>query len=248
MRALWLALGFLTRIPVPSVDVRAGDLAAAARLWPVAGVAVGMAALFGQALGAWAASPLVGAAFGVGAWALASGGLHLDALSDSFDGLGVVGDRERRLAAMRDSRAGSIGAAALAVWVVTKVTLLHACAEQGTALLAALSAPVVARALAVLDARTEPPAAPGGLFAAIAAEVGWGHVLVAVVLGGVLSAAPLALTPHAARRLALAWMASAALGSAWARGWRARIGGSTGDVLGAGIELREGVVLLLLAG
>jgi adenosylcobinamide-GDP ribazoletransferase len=248
VRALWLALGFLTRLPVPHVELRPGDLAGAARLWPLAGVVVGACVLAGQLFGAWCATPLVGAALGVAAGALASGGLHLDALCDSFDGLGVVGDRERRLAAMRDSRAGSLGAAAVALWVVLKVALLHACAEAGTSLLAVVAAPVVARALAVLDARTEPPATPNGLFAALSAEVRWVHVGVAIVLGVALSALPLLVAPHAALRLALAWGASAAVGSAWARGWRARVGGSTGDVLGAGIELREGVVLLLLAG
>lgn len=247
MRALGLALGFLTRLPVPYVEVAPGDLARAARLWPVAGLMVALASLGAQLAGAWLVTPLVGAVAAVAASALLSGGLHLDAWSDSFDGLGVVGDRERRLSAMRDPRAGSLGAAATALLVVLKVALVLACAERGTALLALLAAPVLARAFAVVDACVEPAATPSGLYAALEAEVRVRDALLAVVLAAAIAAAPLVVVPQARAALAMSAVTAWLLGAIWARSWRARIGGSTGDVLGAGVELREVVVLAVLA-
>lgn len=247
MRALVLALGFLTRLPVPYVDVAPGDLARAARYWPAAGLIVALAALVAQTAGALMVTPLVGAVTAVAASALMSGGLHLDAWSDAFDGLGVVGDRERRISAMRDPRAGSLGAAATALLMVLKVALVLACAERGTSLLALLAAPVLARALAVVDACTEPAATPSGLYAALEAEVRARDAVVAVVLASFISAAPLVVVPQARTALAVSAVTSWLVGAVWARSWRARIGGSTGDVLGAGIELREAVVLAVLA-
>ncbi len=247
MRALSLALGFLTRLPVPYVEVAPGDLARAARLWPVAGLVVALASLGAQIAGAWTVTPLVGAVAAVAASAMMSGGLHLDAWSDSFDGLGVVGDRERRLSAMRDPRAGSLGAAATALLVVLKVALVLACAERGTALLALLAAPVLARAFAVVDACVEPAATPSGLYAALEAEVRARDAVVAVLLGAVIAAAPLVVVPQARAALAVSAVTAWLLGGIWARSWRARIGGSTGDILGAGIEVREVVMLAVLA-
>ena len=82
----------------------------------------------------------------VGGWALATGAIHLDGLADSADALGG-GDRERRLAIMRDSQIGSFGALALVLVVVLKIALVAAVLARGHHLWL-IAIPAVGRAAA----------------------------------------------------------------------------------------------------
>jgi adenosylcobinamide-GDP ribazoletransferase len=167
--------------------------------------------------------------------ALLTGGLHLDGLADSADGLLVAGSRERRLEIMRDPRLGTFGVVALVLVLLADVAVL-----QRLGVHAALPALVAAGAfsrlamLAVLVAlpyvRTE------GL--GRAAE-GRGRCDLAL---GVLLAAPALLLgwPRAALGLVVAAVAAAAV-AALAHN---RIGGATGDVYGAVSEVAQLAVLL----
>src|SRR5579884_386667 len=124
MGGLWLALGWLTVLPVPrraatrTVDRR---VAAAAIRWaPVAGLPLGAltaAVLYGLT---WLRlPPLVAAFLALAATAVATRGMHVDGLADTADGLGCYGPPERALAVMRDGRAGPFA-------VVTLVLVLGA--------------------------------------------------------------------------------------------------------------------------
>ncbi|HEY5318186.1 MAG TPA: adenosylcobinamide-GDP ribazoletransferase, partial [Solirubrobacteraceae bacterium] len=121
LRAGWSGLAgaitFLTIVPVGG----GGDVRRAAGWFPVVGAAVG--ALSGgvraglqPVLGAPAATVVA-----VMALVIVTGALHQDGLADAADGLGVRGDRARRLAAMRDSSIGVFGALALIGWTLLLV-------------------------------------------------------------------------------------------------------------------------------
>jgi len=242
LRADMLAcLAFYTRLPVHAGDGggrRFGDAQWAA---PVAGLAVGLCG----ALAFWAADAagLPAAICGlvaVAATMLASGALHEDGLSDTFDGLGGGRTRERKLEIMRDSRIGSYGAAALVFSILLRAAALAAIADPAMAALALIAAHMAARALMPLAMHIMPPARDDGLAAGVGA-VARPVVLAALAIGAV---ALLPLGPGAA-------LAAAMLLAGWTLLLRRtavhQIGGQTGDVLGALEQGAEMIVLLAAA-
>lgn len=238
MRAFACAVLFLTRIPLPQLALSARDVAQSPAYFAWVGVLLSLL----LAAAAWLLTPLsprLAALLLIVLWIVLSGGLHLDGLADTVDGLsGGRGDRLRALAIMRDSRIGAHGALALVLLVLLKWAAL----EQALALerLSWLVAPVVARFsctawIAWLPyARTEGLASPYvGAVGTRALVIGAGAVLLAcVVLGG--SALGASLLGIALATL-FVWRASRTLG------------GLTGDVYGAAIEVTELGVLLACA-
>lgn len=235
MRALACAILFLTRIPLPQLTLSQADV----RDSPAYFAWVG--ALFSLVLFASARlfSPLgdrLAAGLVVALWIAISGGLHLDGLADTVDGLsGGRGDRERALAIMRDSRIGAHGALALVVVVLLKWAALERALELSSS--AWLVAPVVARFVCTLSIARFPYARAEGLASPFVGAVG----ARALAIGAVALA------------LACAWLGLWALGASLLGVlavapfvWRAQrtLGGLTGDVYGALIELTELAVLL----
>lgn len=234
--ALRLAVGTLTVLPVPPprvVDTRTGRLAMV--LAPLAvlplGVAAAGAAWAGEALDA---PPLLTAVLVVAVLAAGSGGLHLDGLADTADGFAVPGDRERRLAVMRRGDVGPVGAATLVLVLLLQVSAVAAVVtSSGTrAALTVGVAVVVSRAsLAPACVRGLPGARAGGLGSLVA-----GSVPVAAALGVVLAAALVAGASGGTAGLAGVALAAVLVGGVLLRA-RRRLGGVTGDVLGACVEL-----------
>ncbi len=240
-----LACGFglLTRLPVGWL-VPVGSLYRPGRaVWtyPLAGLAVG-----GVAAGAfWTAGrigvpPLPAAIWSVAASVLLTGGLHEDGLADTADGFGGGGTRERRLEIMRDSRIGSYGAVALVLSLGVRAAAIAAL-PPARAWMPLLVAGALSRAAMLPVLGLLPPARADGLGRMV------GRVPPLALAAGVVIASGVALAcvPPSAAAVALA--AAAAVGSAVAAlAWR-RIGGQTGDVLGACCGLAECVLLTLLA-
>ncbi|MEH3048478.1 adenosylcobinamide-GDP ribazoletransferase [Sphingomonas adhaesiva] len=223
MKRLFLAIGFLTRLPVPRIETTAADMAAAIRLYPVAGLVVGAPVVLAAAIGdAW-----IGALAALVAWVAMTGALHLDGLADVADGLGAAhGDRARLIAVMADPHIGSFGTVTLVVQLLAKLVLLHAVIAAGVPLWMLAAIPFAARVGPLVWARVLPALKPG-LGAQVAAAVrardalGWAALL-------------------AAACVAMPWLAAAApLIGAVALWARVRLGGVSGDVHGAGIELVE---------
>ncbi|WP_294306268.1 adenosylcobinamide-GDP ribazoletransferase [uncultured Sphingomonas sp.] len=230
MKALIVALGFLTRLPMPRVEADEADFARAIRLYPVAGLVIGMIVACAGWLGA-RVDPWTGALAALVAWVWATGALHLDGLADLSDGLGAAhGDRSRLLAVMADPHIGSFGVTALAMQLLAKLVLLHALPPAAWPVVALI--PAAARVGPLVWARLLKPLRPGGLGAMVARAVrpadmiGW--ILATLVLG--LFHPPLAIAPIVIVALSL-----------W---FRRKLGGVTGDVHGAGIELTETALLL----
>ena len=235
-----MATAFLTRVPVPIV-AGASDVGHAARWFPLVGGLLGGA----SALIAWAMVQVMDfpaaltAALVVGLAAWATGGIHLDGLADTVDGFGGGRDKEDILRIMRDPLIGSYGAAALVFVIGIKVTALAALLERGVAIPFLVTAPAISRwTISALAAWLPYARTEEGLGKAITHERDALGLLVATAITAVLAIATL-------RANALAVWLFAALVAVWiARTARRRIGGVTGDVFGATIELTETSVLL----
>ena len=214
--------------------------------FPVVGLVVGavVGLVWWGAGRIWPAA--VAAVLAVAADAAVTGGLHLDGLADSADGLLAPVDRERRLAIMRDPRVGVFGAVALIVVLFARTSALAAVAAKPLVLVGLWCG---SRTLMAAAARALPYAREeGGLASSFEADTrrragmpAWAGVtaygLAAAVLCVVLGAGTRGLVLVAVEVLTMAavlWLAIR------------RIGGYTGDVLGAGGVLAETAALLAL--
>ena len=248
LRAAGAAASFLTRFPFegrggPDAvggSGRPGRDAVGQGCWvfPLTGAAVGALAAAVALAADGPATPLVAAALAVSAVLLLTGALHLDGLADSADSLGGS-SRERALEIMRDHSVGAYGAAAIGLDLILRTALVGALLERSDVLVPLLVAGAVSRAsvlplaLALPYARAAP--GPG---AALSGRLRGGRVFLALAIAIALSLAAAGLEALVA--LALAAAVVLALG---AFAWR-RLGGVTGDVLGATVELVELAVLL----
>ena len=243
LRALAAAVTLLTRLPVGSrIHIDGEDVARSLAWLPLVGVALGGAiALAARGLeGRLDDGPA--AVLIVAAWALATGAIHLDGLADSADALGG-GDRERRLAIMRDSQIGSFGALALVLVVVLKITLVAAVLARGHHLWL-IAIPAVARAASSALSAALPYARDEGTGAALVSGGRRAERLAVAVA----TALVVALACARLRGL-LAVVAVLLVAVVVGRLAQRRLGGVTGDVLGATIELAECAALVaLLAG
>jgi cobalamin 5'-phosphate synthase/cobalamin synthase len=220
---------------------------AAWRWFPVVGAALG------AALGAgwWFADRLwprpVAAALVVGADLAVTGLLHVDGLIDSADGLLPHLPRERRLAVMAEPDVGAFGVAVAAAMLLLRWVAL-ASMSPSVALLAALwCASRSAMAVAALTVPYARAGEGGGLASAFLPASGARGLarivgLLGIVVAGVLAMAWRPLAGLAV--LAVAWVA----GGAVVLLARRRIGGFTGDVLGALGMVAETAGLIVAAG
>ncbi|MBW8369728.1 MAG: adenosylcobinamide-GDP ribazoletransferase [Thiobacillus sp.] len=233
MRGLILALGFLTRLPLPAVrDYQPAEFARALVWFPAAGLVVGAAVALAAALGA-AFDPWLGALAGVVMWAWITSGLHLDGLADTADALGAAHrDPERFLAVLADPHVGSFGVIALVLQLAAKLVLLHWLLMLESPWLVLVLIPAWARWSAAGWALLLPPLKPGlgERVSRNGKRSGW-------IAGGLALAAISAASPFA--------FAALIPGVLWGVWMRLKLGGQTGDILGAGIEWCESVALLL---
>jgi adenosylcobinamide-GDP ribazoletransferase len=226
------AVSFLTRVPVRRT-IAARDVARGVVFFPVVGAAIGAVTGGVALLAHLALSPLLSAALAVAAATALTGGLHLDALADTADG---VGARDDPLAAMRDSRLGSFGVAALALDLVIKVAAIAQLVSSRHVLVTLVAAGALSRAASVGLSGVLPYVRESGAGDVLAGAWTWAAVVVGCALaaiagidGAVLASCVLAAT--------------VALGFAYRR-W---LGGVTGDLLGTVVELTETLALVAAA-
>jgi adenosylcobinamide-GDP ribazoletransferase len=231
-----LAVAFLTVAPVPARE-RAEGIGAAAAWFPVVGALVGLAAGGVRLAGDAPLGPGVAAALAIAVLVGVTGALHQDALADCADGLGVRGDRTRRLAAMRDPSTGAFGTMALILWALVLVAAL-AELPRHDAIPTLVLAAAVGRWAAVLHAVLAEPARRDGLGAAFGVGGGSFAVASATAVGIALVVDPV----RGATALAAATLVTLAV-TAWARG---ALGGRTGDTLGATVAIVEVTVCLVV--
>jgi adenosylcobinamide-GDP ribazoletransferase len=186
---------------------------------------------------------LFGAVLAVGLVALLTGGLHLDGLADTADGLGSRRAAADALAIMRRSDVGPMGVAALVLVLLIQVTALAAVPDRAAAAL--VLAEVTGR-VAVVVATGSPAARPGGFGALVAGRTSpLARALVVVLLGCAIAVAGFASDGAGVvvRGLVAALVGLLAGGLIQ---WVARrvLGGMTGDVFGAIVEVSAAAVLV----
>ncbi len=237
---------FLTILPVgPRIDDRAdltrGDLAAASWCFPVIGLIVGGLAGLAYALAAWLGfNPWLAATLCVTVLVLLCGAMHEDGLGDFADGMGGT-SRERRLAIMRDSQAGNFALVALLLLFAARIGALAAIAAPGAVIAALVTAAVVSRTAMVVVMYFLPSAREDGL-GADAGRPGGDITLAAIGVAAVIALVNVGFLNG------LYSLAGAAVGAgAVAMVARRRLGGQTGDVLGAVQIVAELSCLLLLS-
>lgn len=244
-QALWLAIGFLTRIPMlVRIDYSPQLMNQCSVYFPLVGLILGTiyAALYSALMPFW--SPLVCIVLVTGFHLWITGAFHEDGLADSVDALGGGYSVEARLNIMKDSRIGTYGTVALVMALGLKVALL---AEVQSVSLALLLAPMVARLAPLLIMGglpyvTDPDKSKSK---PVADDFSNGRLAVAAAFTALIVFLLMGIQPGV-----WLWSIAATLGVAvlWGVYLRRQLGGYTGDTLGASVVFAELVLLLGLAG
>jgi adenosylcobinamide-GDP ribazoletransferase len=250
MRKQWrnflLALGFFTRIPVPNfVDFQETDLNRSVKYFPLVGCLVGLIGVTAFYLAMQVFTHNVAVLISMAATIFATGAFHEDGLADSADGLGGGWGREQVLTIMQDSRLGTYGAIALMMVLMAKFQLL-ATMHADTVIAVLICAHALSRLGAVWLMAALPYAKPSGKAKPLATQVLRGDFWVANVFGLLPLLLLLALIQNTLSNwratLSLFLFILAAVGAIW-WWWRLllkrKLGGYTGDTLGAIQQLSE---------
>lgn len=246
LRPFLTGLMFLTRVPCPQwVGNDPAHLARSTTYFPVIGALVGAAGALVFALASLGLSTMVAATLSTVATVWLTGAFHEDALADACDGFGGGWKKEQVLAIMKDSRVGSYGVVGLALVLMAKVAALASIGAAGgtmdvvRALVAAhvlcrwSSLPLIRWCDYVREAGSK-----SRPFAASVTDM-------RLAMGSVLAAGFVAMAvPH---RAAAATLAGVAITTIAGRYFRRRIGGITGDCLGAANQVVELGVYVVLA-
>jgi adenosylcobinamide-GDP ribazoletransferase len=248
LRGARLAVTFLTRLPVGGFPYQEDEARWASAWFPAIGAVLGVAyaAVFAamRGAGAWVAAALV-----VASALLVTGAFHEDGLADSADALGGAVPRERVFEILKDSRIGSYGAAALIVAVLLRVALLVRLADGPLSLLWVLAISESLSRAAAVGLMVALPYATSDAYSKSRRMMRAGPAQAALA-----SAWPLAVLAAAAccgglpLRDAAVVVAAVAAFTTWL-GWRfvRRVGGVTGDFLGATQQVTAVVAQLTLA-
>jgi adenosylcobinamide-GDP ribazoletransferase len=272
VRLFLIALQFFTRVPVPAwVGYEPAWLQWSVRYYPLVGAVVGcFGALVMACAGLWW-PPTVAVVLGMAATIWMTGGFHEDGWADTCDGLGGSVSRERALEIMKDSRLGSYGTLGLVLILMLKAAVLTALLSPvvqelsssessnihhvllGWTAMGLIWAHALSRLVPVWLIRWLPYA--GDLAHAKAKPLGLqasnATVLAAMAITALIAAALWLVLDHLGWPVqtwwrAMGWSTLAALGmTAWVARWlQGRLGGFTGDTLGASQQLSEVAILL----
>jgi len=241
MKGFLVALQFLTRIPVKiEGNIEEGDLVNSLYFYPLIGFIIGILLVL--------VNSLLASFLPLGARSVVlltimvfiSGGLHLDGFMDTMDGVCSGKDREKSLDIMRDSRVGAFGVLGLVLILLLKLTFLQNL--SGQALNSALLVmPLASRWAVVANMPMAPYAREGfGLGKVMVDNAGWKEVLVTLAFTLVISAYFLGFQAVYLFLLLFifTWF--------WSVFLKGKIGGLTGDTLGALLEITEVLVLFIL--
>ena len=244
MKAFFAALGFLTIVPLPP-EWAGGEKELRRSVWffPAVGMVIGAAAAAWALAAAAVFPPLLAATATALFLVLASGGLHLDGLADAMDGLMSARPRERVLEIMRDSRIGTMGVLGVTGCLLLKVTALAGAAPTlwpAAVFLMPLSGRCAILVMMSLLEYARGDSGLGTAFSKDAAAIPRSAVTGLVIL----FTASVVLLGTAGAVGAFLTLAFALV---FCRHVNNRIGGYTGDTLGAICELSEILPALVAA-
>ena len=238
IKKLFYALRFMTSLPLPwSENEDLEQVSRSSGLFPFVGLIIG-GFLYGTGvLGSFFFSPLAVGFLQTLFWVLLTGGLHLDGLADTVDGLGSRRDRERMLEIMKDGSVGPFGALALILQILLKTVF---CAELNADFpLLLILVPVTARWGQLIAIRFFPPARKEGMGIFFQQYMTRNEIIIGfittllcfIIFGQLLLMVPLLLL-HALYVLISSRIITG------------KLGGLTGDVYGFICETGEAVLLI----
>ena len=241
MFGLVRAARYLTILPVGGRGATpVTGIGRAAAWFPVVGAGLGLLLVAADYWLGRTFPALLAALLTVTLWKVVTGGLHLDGLADCLDGLGGRTPEHRRLI-MSDSRIGTFGAVGLILFLLLEIVALSG-VDAHARWRVLLAAPAIGRAMPPLVARFFPAARDDGQGAGFVAEVRRRGAVAAVLIAAVVAMLGFGASGLVALAIALV------VALVTARFFVARVGGLTGDVLGAIVEISELAVLLTVAG
>ncbi|MGP1430265.1 MAG: adenosylcobinamide-GDP ribazoletransferase [Fusobacterium sp.] len=269
MKGFLLLLSFMTRIPMPKIDYDEEKLGKSMKYFPAVGVIVGIILLFFcivftfvfKNLNYSTVLPLMIIVV-ILTDLITTGGLHLDGLADTFDGIFSYRSKHKMLEIMKDSRLGSNGALALILYFLIKFVLLYSLLieNQGGTIFAILTYPVVARLCSVISCASSPYARGSGMGKTFVDNTKTKEVIIAALITVVYSGAILFYMigsrfnyslplDFLMKSFSINLLIIAILGLfayAFSKLIERKIGGITGDTLGALLEISSLVYLFLL--
>jgi adenosylcobinamide-GDP ribazoletransferase len=244
MTSFLLAWRFLTILPggKKDADIGSRDLGRSMSYYPLVGLLLGVIL--------WAAYGLFSHAFPrtlcdgliILLLAILTGALHLDGLADTLDGMAAGKSTEERLRIMRDHRVGTFGVVGLILTLGVKFLALNSLPEEiiGKTLLVAL---VLSRwSMVQLTYRTPYARPEGGLGKIFKENVKKREMVIATASSLIVATFFLRFWG------AVLWLAVGVSALGIQLFFEKKIGGVTGDILGAANEIHETLVLLMVAG
>ncbi|MCL6472087.1 MAG: adenosylcobinamide-GDP ribazoletransferase [Firmicutes bacterium] len=248
MESFRLALSFLTIIPGGEREPAGKDVfVRSTKYFPLVGLIIGVIVATVYQIASYRLPDLVSSALAVLSLVVVTRALHLDGLADTCDGLVGGRDSKHALSIMKDSRVGSFGAAAIALAVMLKITLLASIASN-LKIRAIILFPVIGRWVATVALSTQRYAkSEPGLGSLFMDSDGLNRVSI-----GISTIASSIITVISAI-ITVKWLAAITIPAAaifmvvFMFMVNRKIGGLTGDIIGAMIELSEITVLIALA-
>lgn len=249
MNGIALLFKFMTRLPVgfePKFD--SDNLGKSMKFFPIVGMVMGII-LFGfyWGLSYIIYSPMVMAVILVIIEVILTGGLHLDGLADTFDGIFSYRSKQKMLDIMKDSRLGTNGGLVLILYFILKVALIYEL-EMVVGLSTGvifLLIPAFARLNSVINCASAPYARATGMGKTFVDHTNSCGVLVATVLTLIYGAVvcKIFMLPYT---LLITIPVLMVLGYIFSKLMTRKIGGITGDTLGAVVELSEVIGIFIL--
>lgn len=240
IKMLLMQIQFLTRIPLP-VKIKFDEkiFAKSMVLSPLAGLLIGIITGLAYYLAQMTEKQIFAAVIAVAVEIAVTGGLHLDGLADTFDGIFSNRPKSKMLSIMKDSRIGTNGTIALILVILCKTAILVSLSSSRL-ILYLFALPAVSRMNILWAAGTSAYAARDGMGKSVVKYTDIKEIITGTLIACVISAvffrwAAFAVVP-AAIAFALIFCAYV----------KRKIGGITGDIIGAVIELTEIVVLFIL--
>ena len=232
------ALGLLTRLPI-AVDGTSAIARGAASAWayPLVGVVLGVIVAAATTVMVWAGLPAgIVAGLVLAAYVIITGAMHEDGLADSADGLWGGWDKARRLEIMKDSHIGVYGVCAIGLSLLIRWLALNVIVSMGAYWVAFIAAGAVSRAAMVVLMANLPNARDGGLSQSVGRPPPMAVWLAVIIATGfvLLCGYVWVILPAAIATLCCGLIA------------KAKIGGQTGDILGATQQVTEMVTLITI--
>jgi len=235
------ALSFLTILPVGHLSVSEGkELARSMSFFPLAGLIIGFILAVGYYLFLFLFSGALVLWLTIGLLALLTRGLHLDGFADTMDGLGSGGPREKILEVMRDSRIGAFGVISLILLIGAKYLALDQIPSPSIPYTLILMAVMGRNAMVLVCYRSPYARSEGGLAKPFTENLG-----VREVTFSSLSAFGIALLTMGIKGI-LVFLGICLFSLVYRFFFIKKLGGVTGDILGAANELAELLCLILL--